>query len=689
MLATCITRTSLLACFALAWSYSPAYGQTISPRQLVEISDFNAPVISPDGRFVTFRLEVPSVERNRYDTAWYVQAMDGTSPPLRVADGGVPLRNSAGSVMSAPAVWSPDSRWIYYRAMIDDRIDVWRAAVNGSRAEPLSLDSADVRDFVLSADGKVLKYSIGASREEVVAAEEAEYLSGILVDERTPVAMGLFRSASFGGRLATQRYTGDILWDWTFVLSDRTDKWKQIELASLEITDLSVSQYPPRTLTPADLVNLVPAPSVISVDSRSGRIALLTEAEGDDRFSRGRMSLSMLTDARSREPERCFADACVNQLIGAVHWRPNSDDVVFSVSNPSKGFAQSIYRWNVRTGEVQEVVHGEGVLGGGRFRHMPCGMSAQSLACVAEEAGRAPRLERIDIDSGYRTVLFEPNKSLDAQMAILTPRLLRWSDEEGQEFTGYLFPAITSDGAPPPLFVNFYRCPGFMRGGIGDQWPFASLASHGISALCIDASSHQWDAVTRYDEGISAVQSVVKLLASTGQVDPSRVGMGGLSFGNEVALWVAANTDLLRALSVSAPAVTPLYYLMSSLKGDDFLANMRRNWQLGAPDETPEHWQRLSPAFHIDKFDVPILFQMPEQEYPYTLDYTIPLIRARRAEMHVFPHEPHVIFHPRHKLAANERNLDWFRFWLQGAVDEDPRKSKQYERWRQLDGGKE
>jgi hypothetical protein len=27
------------------------------------------------------------------------------------------------------------------------------------------------------------------------------------------------------------------------------------------------------------------------------------------------------------------------------------------------------------------------------------------------------------------------------------------------------------------------------------------------------------------------------------------------------------------------------------------------------------------------------------------------------------------------------RNLDWFRFWLQGAVDADPAKAEQYRRW--------
>ena len=41
----------------------------------------------------------------------------------------------------------------------------------------------------------------------------------------------------------------------------------------------------------------------------------------------------------------------------------------------------------------------------------------------------------------------------------------------------------------------------------------------------------------------------------------------------------------------------------------------------------------------------------------------------------------HIKWQPRHQLAANARNLDWFRFWLLGEVDPDPSKAAQYARW--------
>lgn len=75
--------------------------------------------------------------------------------------------------------------------------------------------------------------------------------------------------------------------------------------------------------------------------------------------------------------------------------------------------------------------------------------------------------------------------------------------------------------------------------------------------------------------------------------------------------------------------------------------------------------------------------QVPEQEYRSNVELLSRLQRAGKpAELWAFPQEMHIKWQPRHQLAANERNLDWFRFWLAGEVDPDPAKAAQYVRWR-------
>jgi hypothetical protein len=50
----------------------------------------------------------------------------------------------------------------------------------------------------------------------------------------------------------------------------------------------------------------------------------------------------------------------------------------------------------------------------------------------------------------------------------------------------------------------------------------------------------------------------------------------------------------------------------------------------------------------------------------------------------VYHNERHLRWQPGHRMAIYNRNLDWFRFWLQDFVDPDAAKADQYDRWGKL-----
>ncbi|WP_230582150.1 Atxe2 family lasso peptide isopeptidase [Xanthomonas arboricola] len=673
----------LLAGVLMAAGACVGHAQTVSSQRLLEVVDIGSPTLSPDGRSVAFRTEQAAVQRNTYDSVWYVQGLQDAAP-RRIADGGVPLRDSAGGSLPAKVLWSPDGRWLYYRALIDDVIAVWRAAADGSGAEAVTHDAADVQEFSLDADGRVLRYRVGATRAQVMGAEQDEYAQGIRIDETVPLGQGLFRSGNVQGRLATQRF-GTVWFDRTGLSADVPEHWLALDLATATTRPLADAPVPAEESpvsthgVDGDVWQSVPAPG--------GAVAVLSRVgDGKGQLFRPQVALSVLPGAHARKAVRCTAAACVDKAISAVQWRPGNAEVLFTITDPARGLAQSIQRWNPATGQVRLVVQGRGLINGGRDPAARCGASAVALVCVTAEADRPPRLERIGLDDGARQVLFDPNAELAADMAHATPaRLLQWSDARGRRYSGQFFAAHGTGAGKLPLFVTYYSCPGFVRGGVGDEWPLAALAQVGIAALCINQlPGYTMDAVERHGEGLAAVESAVALLSSQAGIDRTRVGMGGLSFGGAVTLWTATESNLLAAASVANPVVSPSYYLFGSMKGEPFLKGLRDMWGLGAPEQTPERWKVLSPAFKLERIRAPILFQHSEQEYLYALDYLIPLLRAQRAELYVFANEPHQKFQPQHKLAVYARNVDWFRFWLQDYQDAAPEKAAQYARWRAI-----
>jgi acetyl esterase/lipase len=68
-----------------------------------------------------------------------------------------------------------------------------------------------------------------------------------------------------------------------------------------------------------------------------------------------------------------------------------------------------------------------------------------------------------------------------------------------------------------------------------------------------------------------------------------------------------------------------------------------------------------------------------------SLEFYMALRRlGKPVEQVIYPGAPHVFDRPFHRRASLERNLDWFRFWLQGVEDSAPTKAEQYRRWRAL-----
>jgi len=457
--------------------------------------------------------------------------------------------------------------------------------------------------WIEAADGNGLTFQVGPSREEIVRAELDEYTAGILVDQHVELGQNLFRAVPINGRPASQRLTnrwfarGGVLWD-------RPPVRKRLAFATLAVSN--ADRQPDGALASSQ------PRAARRVRSPRGDLAAATwdEQEGALTVSRGSGTRVTIT---------CAADACRRDPIRWPAWRPGADQIVFATADRAR--VQTIHLWDLPSGELRTLWEGRGLLSGGTDPEAPCAVGAAFVACVEAAPASPPRLMLLDLARSEARAAHDPNEGLRAR-AWLRHERLTWEGKGGQVYTGIMFLPPQDARQPAPLFAHYYQCDGFVRGGVGDEWPFAALAAAGVVSVCVNMTrgGASDDGVGRYRAAQEGVRSLIDLLAGRGLIDPDRVGMGGLSFGSEVTMWMLMHTDLIAAASVASPQFEPANYWFNNVRGRDHRDVLRRYWGLGAPDQTPQQWRLLSPALNVDRIGAPLLLQLPEQEARYAVE---------------------------------------------------------------------
>jgi dienelactone hydrolase len=632
-------------------------------RALIEVTDLDSLGLSPDGRTLLFRTSKADLERNSYRLTWY--QLDAATGAVRtLGPAGEPVFDDPGVLRESTPLWLANGEDAVAAELVEGAIGIWRYSRVGQVFSRLLSGSSNVEKLRLGADDESLEYELGPVREAIAQAEENERDTGIRVDEKVDLAQSLFRGGRVDGRKATQRFSGY----WYMrqgLLAAAPRQLHRFNLASGEDRAISAPQWPKPFSPPAlDAVASLDAPHGGSVhafwDGKSGRIEWRPTAA-----------------ARALA---CHDPSCSTLRVGWLAWRDPGRELLI-------GFWDSWHRhrlalWKLPNQRVRTIAVSEGQLAGNRRGWSPCAVSLSAVYCVEASAVSPPRLVRISLADGKRSILFDPNTELrSSYRARAWPRSFALPD--GREVSSYL---LTQADTPQraPLFVNYYRCDGFLRGGEGDEWPLPALLEAGFAVLCINAApfTGPQDAVATYQTGLAAVRAAITELAAENRIDRLKVAMGGFSFGSEVAMWTATKSDLLAAVSIASGQVEPTDYWFGAVMGKTHDDAEREVWGLGPPGTTPERWKLVSPAFNTDRIKVPVLLQLPEQEARRIPELFVRLRgRGTPVEFYAYPDEAHLKIEPRHRLWVYERNLDWLRYWLQDRRDPGPDKLEQYRRW--------
>lgn len=311
---------------------------------------------------------------------------------------------------------------------------------------------------------------------------------------------------------------------------------------------------------------------------------------------------------------------------------------------------------------------------------------------VREGLNEAPCLWVRDRTTGKSKRLWDPNPQF-AHLALGETTVYHWKDETGYEWTGGLVkPVGYQAGRRYPLVIQThgFQTSEFITDG---QFPTAMaarpLASAGIMVLQVGTHSEHIRQYQEVVDQLSGYRAAIDKLNADGLIDPSRVGIVGFSRSAwYVEQALISYPELFKAATI-ADGVDESYlqYLTEApeypLLAKDYEAIIgSKPFGSGL-----ERWVKLAAGFHTDQVITPLRIEAIGSASSVLQEWEIYAslrLQDKPVDFVYLPHGEHILQAPSDRLASQQGNVDWFRFWLQGYERPNPGDQDQYKRWEHL-----
>lgn len=620
--------------------------------------------VAPDGRRAAFYITRADLAADRVCRILVLLDLAAPGRPTVLDQGGdtILADDSKYGVLVKPGVadivtplWSPDGASIAYLRRDAGVTHAWVVAPGGKPPHPITPADLDIDRISWTADGKGLIFAARPGLGAVEAAIEKEGHSGWLYDQR--------------------------IWP------NHGPRPQLPDTAPIQYFVLDIGSGRQRAASPSEIARIQSAEDLSEQPvANSGARRAATILSAPSPFSDRRVIVSALD-----QPDRACRDPrCVGRII-MVAWQGKR--LLFLRREGWNHEETALYSWRPGAAHAQrrwstlDVLHG-------------CRPFRGGWICT-RETSRTPRsVVALDPATGRSRTLLDLNPEF-AAIRLPEVRRLRWTNDLGLEAWGDLvLPPDYRPGQRVPLVITQYRSVGFLRGGIGNEYPIFLFAQRGMAVLSFERPpmtltlAPDLKNVTAmiafmqqdWRERRSLLSSLERGIAATiaaGVADPDRIGITGLSDGATTVSFALINGRRFAAAASSTCCLDPdTVTTYGGIGWSDFMQ------QTGYPPATrpdPGFWAPMSLAQNARSITTPLLLQSADSEFLLALQTFEALRELKRpVELYVFPGELHDKIEPAHRAAVFDRSLDWFDFWLRGRESADPAKAAQYRRWQAL-----
>jgi len=710
---TCAFGPFLVAAAALA--QQP--GRAFTPADWYRVTTLASPAISPDGRLVAFTVTtVQESENRRHSEVWVVPTA-----------GGEPVRYTSPSTESSAPRWSHDGRYLFFMSnRPGGRGNTWVLRMDQPGGE-----AYQIRDYPSGSMPLDNRFAISTAPADGQTDEEEQGRRGATNDpfESMP-ATARPPWGAITQPLDVKRFDGRHYTEFPIKANGRgflanarearryrpAQLWMQMvgDTARKRLTDTRYThgnatvspdgrwiafsadpQLRPDSVVQAERDSLARLPYdrvrdeaprndsdifIVSIDGGTPR--RLTTAHGSEtgiawsadsrriafsnRATRTSNLQLWIIDAAGGEPRDLLGSWPYEP--GDFQWTPTGDLLM----NADIGGRTALFRVDARTGRLSELL-------GGRRRINGTTVDSKftRVAFVATTVDRPTELFIADIDGRNERRLTRFNDNLTAEIAFPDAERFTYPSVGGLEIEAWLMkPHGYQPGQKYPLVLYIHGGP---HSAYGEGWfdEFHNITGAGMFVLYTNPrGSSGYGAPFTYStrgrwgmEDYEDLMKAVDIAARRADVDSTRMGVTGGSYGGFMTAWITTRTSRFKAAQADRMISNWVsWYGQSEAQGlteFEFYGKPWENWDL---------YEELSPIRHVDKVVTPTLIVQSEEDHRTPMGDAEQWFMALRkrgipVEFVRYPRSTHDLSRtgePWLLVDRLGRLRQWFAYWLKG-----------------------
>jgi dipeptidyl aminopeptidase/acylaminoacyl peptidase len=301
------------------------------------------------------------------------------------------------------------------------------------------------------------------------------------------------------------------------------------------------------------------------------------------------------------------------------------------------------------------------------------------MSFYAEAAGPRDLYVR-DIKTGkVRQITHALNAAIDPK-DLVEPQVVRFKSYDGVEVPGILYkPLQASPGHKVPALVWVHGGPGG-QSRVGYSGFIQFLVNHGYAVYAINNRGSSGYGKTFFtmddrkhgDADLGDCISSKKMLTDTGWVDGNRIGIVGGSYGGYMVLAALAFRPQEFAVGVDLFGVSNWLRTLESIPAWWGPTRDSLYKELGDPTADADYLRKISPLFHADKIERPLIVLQGEND-PRVLkaesDEIVAAVRKKGipVEYMLFPNEGHGFARKETQEKAYQATLEFLDKHLKGS----------------------